>query len=192
MKRKTMFMLLVMLVLTTGVTQASSQSATFSSGSMAAGVVAVPNVCKEGLEVPLSVKNNSPKPTILLGGGNRGYSILMARYVKKELSAGLDSLLSPDQLRIYQAIPVEHPQHEEVAAQEIVPREALARLAEHRGDRRRVVHDLHVARLAALLRPIPAVAPFEVRHLLRQPADHLAAGPEGLRDERVTGRADFR
>ena len=78
------------------------------------------------------------------------------------------------------AIAVQHPQHEEVAAEEGVAAQTLARLAEDRGNRRRLGDRRHVAILAAPFRAVRAVLPLEKRHLLGKPADRAALGVERL------------
>ena len=78
------------------------------------------------------------------------------------------------------------------AADEHVPRHALARDAEHARDRHRLLHHRHVARLAALRVLEIAVQPLLIGHLLGQAADRRAARSQRVRDERVARRAQLR
>ena len=91
------------------------------------------------------------------------------------------------------AVAVEHPDHERVAAHEQVLRQAVPFVAEHRGGAHRPLRRRHVARLAAaLLGRERAVLPFLVVHLFGQRTDHGAVGTVGVGDERVARRAQLR
>jgi hypothetical protein len=73
----------------------------------------------------------------------------------------LDAKLGP--------VPAQHAKHQGVAAEERVPRQAVAIVAEHRGDAHGPLGRRHVTRLAApAFSEEAAVAPFLVVHLLRQ------------------------
>ena len=78
------------------------------------------------------------------------------------------------------AVPVQHAEHQKVAAEECVPGHRLARFAEDGCDRR-VGNRGHVARLAAAFAAEGAVPPLEIRHLFRQRANRRSVRPDGLR-----------
>ena len=90
------------------------------------------------------------------------------------------------------AKPVHEPQHERIAAEERVPRQARALVAEHRGDAHRSRRRRHVARLTAPpLLEKAAVTPLLVVHLLRQRSDRAPIRSERSGDERVARRAQL-
>ena len=70
------------------------------------------------------------------------------------------------------------PEHEGIAADEGVPRQAVAIVAEHRRDAHRSLRRRHMARLAApAFAEEAAVPPLLIVHLLGQRTDHAAIGP---------------
>src|SRR5262245_30137605 len=88
--------------------------------------------------------------------------------------------------------PVQDPLHEEIAADEGVPRKTHSRLAEDRGDPHLCFDHRHVARLTTACALEVAVLPLLVRHLFRQLADDLALRIQGLGDERMARGAQLR
>ena len=90
------------------------------------------------------------------------------------------------------AVPVEHPEHKRVAAAEPVLGHAVAIRTQHGRNRRRI-NRRHVAILATLRLPVPALRPLQVRHLLGEPPlQRVAVVVVGGREERVAGGAELR
>jgi hypothetical protein len=125
-----------------------------------------------------------------LGAGDRHRGGLDLQLTDGCLRRGLELARGRDDAEVA-AEPVQHPQHEEVAAKERMPRQVLTRLAEYRRNGC-VLRGRHVARLATALLDERAVAPFQIRHLLRQRSDDVTLRPERVRVERVTGGAHLR
>src|SRR5262245_4745636 len=69
--------------------------------------------------------------------------------------------------------------------------ESFARLAEHRGDTRRLAHLRHVTGRTAFRMAERTVPPLEKRYLLGQRTKDLTGGADRLRVERVAGRAQL-
>ena len=91
------------------------------------------------------------------------------------------------------AVTAEQPQHERVAADKRVLRQAVAIVTKHRRNAHGSRRARHVARLATGLFGVErAVLPFLVVHLLGQAANHLAVWTKCFRDQRMARRAQLR
>ena len=87
---------------------------------------------------------------------------------------------------------VQQPLHEEIAADEGMPRNARTALAQHRGNWRVLLHLGHVAGLTTARFLVFAVQPLLIRDLFGELADHVALRVESLRQQRVARGAQFR